>query len=57
MYRIDHIGRHLKAILVEYERPFTRKKIINRELVQIVIRLTSLVEDLMKEKNNARKDN
>lgn len=47
-YRIDHIRRHLKAILVENEKAFPRKRIIERELVQISIRLTDLVDELIK---------
>lgn len=47
-FRIDHIYRHLKAIAVEREKPFPRRKIIEREVQQILIRLTQQVEELMK---------
>lgn len=50
-YRIEHVRRHLKAILIENERAFPRKRIVERELVQIAIRLTELVEELSKGKN------
>jgi hypothetical protein len=50
-FRIDHIRRHIKSIQIELEKVFPSKKIIQRETLQILIRLTDQVEELMKGQN------
>ena len=46
-WRIDHIYRHIQAINVELGRVFPRKRIIQREMLQIVIRLTDQLEEII----------
>lgn len=50
-YRIDHIHRHLNVIKKEMGKIFPSKRVIQREMLQIVIRLTDQMEDLIKGEN------